>query len=256
MWRFYIITGIFTAIALIIVITPVSGLGSLYMLGIDLLIYIAVVAVASSRIKSQVFMPVICRGDPESQQVAITFDDGPYPHRSVEIMKILETSGARASFFLTGRRVKGHETVVKKIADSGHTIGNHTFSHSGLFPFFSARNIARELTATNRLLERITGQRIHYFRPPFGVTNPNIARGLKGLNMKVVGWSIRSFDTRNENPEKVLKRISGRLRGGEIILLHESSEHILEILVKLLKLLDQKGLEAVSLDEIFENRNE
>jgi peptidoglycan/xylan/chitin deacetylase (PgdA/CDA1 family) len=255
MWRFRIITGIFAAITLTVILAPVPGPSRFCLLGIDILLYVAIVAVGSSRINSQMFMPAICRGDPESRQVAITFDDGPHPQRSAEIMETLEGSGARASFFLTGKKAVGHEQIVKRMADSGHTIGNHTYSHSRLFPFFPAGRIAGEVTSTSRLLERFTGQKVRYFRPPFGVTNPNIARGLRGLNMKVVGWSIRSFDTRNEHPEKVVKRISCRVAGGEIILLHETSEHILEILTRLLELLDEKGLEAVSLDEMFENRN-
>jgi peptidoglycan/xylan/chitin deacetylase (PgdA/CDA1 family) len=234
MWRFYIITGIFAGFAAVILLLPLPGLTHFYLLCIDLITFILVIAFGSSRISSGMFIRAICKGDPGRYQVAITFDDGPDPVRSPEILEILQRHNCQASFL-----------------KAGHTIGNHSFSHSTLFPFFSARNIAGEILSTNQVIERLTGRKVLYFRPPFGVTNPNISRGLRGLEMKVVGWSIRSYDTRNESEEVVLRRISGRLKGGAIILLHETSEKILEILEQLLQLLEYRGLEAVSLDVLL-----
>jgi peptidoglycan/xylan/chitin deacetylase (PgdA/CDA1 family) len=232
MWRFYIITGIFTGF-------------------IDLSAFIAVIVLGSSRISSGMFVHAICRGDPGRHQVAITFDDGPDPVRSPEILEILRRHNCQATFFLTGEKVTGNESIVRDMATAGHTIGNHSFSHSSFFPFFSAGNIAGEILATNQAIEGITGRKVLYFRPPFGVTNPNISRGLRGLEMKVAGWSIRSYDTCNESAEVVLRRISGKLRGGAIILLHETPENVPEILEQLLQILEYRGLEAVSLDTLL-----
>jgi peptidoglycan/xylan/chitin deacetylase (PgdA/CDA1 family) len=251
MWRFYIITGIFAGFAAVILLLPLPGLTHFYLLCIDLITFILVIAFGSSRISTGMFIRAICKGDPGRYQVAITFDDGPDPVRSPEILEILQRHNCQASFFLTGEKVKGNESILRDMVEAGHTIGNHSFSHSTLFPFFSARNIAGEILSTNQVIERLTGRKVLYFRPPFGVTNPNISRGLRGLEMKVVGWSIRSYDTRNESEEVVLRRISGRLKGGAIILLHETSEKILEILEQLLELLEYRGLEAVSLDVLL-----
>jgi peptidoglycan/xylan/chitin deacetylase (PgdA/CDA1 family) len=218
-----------------------------------LLSIVAVLFYGASRISSQFFVPSTCKGDRASNRVAVTFDDGPHPDRTREIMEILERFNCKASFFFTGAQVAGNENVVKALAATGHSIGNHSFSHSGMFPLFRGKTISGEIRETNLILEGITGNPVKYFRPPFGVTNPNIWRGLQGTNLRVVGWSIRSFDTRNEEAEKVIRRITRKLRGGDIILLHETSDHILQVLEQLLAVMDRRGLKCVSLDRMLEN---
>jgi peptidoglycan/xylan/chitin deacetylase (PgdA/CDA1 family) len=134
----------------------------------------------------------------------------------------------------------------------GHLIGNHSLSHSNFFPLFRPSRIQGEVEECNRFLEAAGSGPVRFFRPPFGVTNPNVARGIKPTGMQVAGWSIRSFDTRNQAAEKVVKRILKRLGGGDVILLHESSEHILKILDQLLPAIKEAGLNCVTLDQMFE----
>jgi len=134
----------------------------------------------------------------------------------------------------------------------GHSIGNHSHSHSNFFPLFSTARIRNEIQETNCILEKISGRPVRFFRPPFGVTNPNIAGGINGLGMEVAGWSIRSFDTRNEPAEKVVQRIMKKIGGGQVILLHETSAHILEILQELLPAIGRQGLSCVTLDKLLD----
>ncbi len=255
MRRFYLIITVFTAIAVILVLAPLSGEARWIFFGIDLLFLLAAVTFGSYYICSGIFVKAICRGETAGNRVAITFDDGPDPANTPAILKILDRHRGKASFFFTGGKVGGNEHLVKEVARAGHTIGNHSYSHSNLFPFFRPGRITREIEHTNKLLEACGCQRVRYFRPPFGVTNPNIYRALRNVDMRVAGWSIRSLDTRNEDRSVVLQRIAGKLGGGEIILLHETSQQILGILEELLVLLETRGLKAVSMDELLETND-
>ncbi len=248
MSRFYTIIGLFILAGAGLFFIPMSWELRIWLLVAGLLLLLAILAYGASHIDSQLFVPSICAGSRAGSKIAITFDDGPHPLHSVEIMEMLDRFGCKATFFLTGSKLDGNREVVKKMIAEGHTVGNHSYSHSNMFPLFRSKKISREIEKTNRLLQDITAAPIRYFRPPFGVTNPRIYRGLRGLDMQVTGWSIRSFDTRNEEAEKVVGRIMKKVRGGDIILLHETSDHILQILEQLLPLLQQRNLSCVNLD--------
>lgn len=254
MRRYYITMGLFFLIAAMLFLIPVSGTTRLFILLADLLVLAALLVYGVSRINSGFFVPATCAGDRAGNLVALTFDDGPDPSRSREIMELFARFHGKASFFLTGFKVEGNENVVKEMAAAGHSIGNHSFSHSNWFPLFRGRAISREIRETNRILEGITGNPVKFFRPPFGVTNPNIHRGLQGTGLKVIGWSIRSFDTRNEEAGKIVRRITRKLRGGDIVLLHETSGNVIQVLEQLLPIIGSRGLKCVSLDQMAEAR--
>ena len=256
---FHIIYGLFIVTETILLLLPLPETLKLFLAGSLLLILLLILALGASRINSQMFVHTVCRRDQTGtreslNQVALTFDDGPHPTRSRQIMELLERYHCKATFFLTGVKVEGNEKLVREMVDLGHLIGNHSYSHSNHFPLFSGSRIAKEIDRTNRLLEEVTDRPVRYFRPPFGVTNPNVSRGLKGLGMEVIGWSIRSMDTRSEPPEKVVDRIMRQIGGGDIILLHETSDHILEILEQLLPAIQQRGLVFVPVDRLLDNR--
>ncbi len=251
MKRFYYIIGFFITAGSVLFLVAMPWTLRLWILGSALLVLLAILAYGAYRIDSQMFVRTICTGNRSGKRVAITFDDGPYPIRSARIIEILDRFNCKATFFLTGSKLEGNEGAVKAMVAKGHTVGNHSFSHSNLFPLMGSNRISLEIRETNRLLEEITGEPVRYFRPPFGVTNPSIYWGLRGLDMKVTGWSIRSLDTRNEEAGVVVDRIMKKVRGGDIILLHETSEYILPILEQLLPLLSQRELSCVNLDQFL-----
>lgn len=251
MKRFYMVTAFFAGI-FVLLFAPFMEPFRLPLVITVLLLYGFLLILGASRIESQFFVRALCRGDAAGNIVAITFDDGPYGKRSTEILEILSRHGCRASFFLIGRKAIDDPEIVKMMIEDGHLIGNHSFSHSNFFPLYSAARIKRELDETNRILEAAGSKPVRLFRPPFGVTNPNVARGVRTSGMKVAGWSIRSFDTRDQAADKVVKRILKRMRGGDVILLHETSKHILEILEQLIPAIQQAGLTCITLDQMFE----
>jgi peptidoglycan/xylan/chitin deacetylase (PgdA/CDA1 family) len=165
---------------------------------------------------------------------------------------MLRKYNAKASFFLIGENIEKYPDLVKEINAEGHTIGLHTFSHNNLFPFFSVKRIKRELIKNNEIIYRCLGYKTILFRPPFGVTNPQIAKAVKALNLKVVGWNRRSLDTISKNSKKVSKKITGKLKPGDIVLLHDYSDICLEVLEKVLEYAKSQNLKAETLSEFFE----
>ena len=216
-----------------------------------LLLFLACLAWGAASIHSGMFIRAICKGDPGNARVALTFDDGPHPEATPKILDFLESEGIKATFFLRGDAISGQEALVRKLHRSGHTLGNHSYHHRSFFPLMSPGRIADEIRSTSSLLEEITGERVRYFRPPFGVSNPRIARGLRNSGLEVIGWSIRSFDTRNEDPARVIRRIGAKLEAGSVILLHDQSAHILEILELLIPLIRERGLTCVNMDKLL-----
>ncbi len=251
MKAFHISTALFAALIFVIVLIPGVESFRWSALILPLAVYVLLLVYGASQISSQFFLPALCKGDPDSKTVALSFDDGPAGQRSEEILKILEKYGCKASFFLTGQKAEARPDILKEMLKQGHLIGNHSYSHSNFFPLFRHGRIRQELEHTNRILKEAGAGQVRFFRPPFGVTNPNVARGLRSTGMEAAGWSIRSFDTRNEPAVKVAGRILKRMKGGDVILLHETSKNIIEILELLLPAISEAGLSCVTLDQLF-----
>ena len=175
--------------------------------------------------------------------ICLTFDDGPDPTMTPKILEILTRHHVKGTFFLIGENVLANPELVKQISDEGHSIGNHTYYHKTIFPISSENKITEEIKKTNQLLEQITSKKIIFFRPPFGITNPNIKKTLKKLEMTSVGWDVRSLDTITKDAEKLSNRvINGINKGGSIILFHDRCASTLEILENIIIYCHEKGL--------------
>lgn len=174
--------------------------------------------------------------------VMLSFDDGPNEH-TTEVLDILKEQNVVASFFVIGKYIKGNEGILKRIHEEGHQIGNHSFNHQPSFDWQSTSKVLEELKHTNHIIYEVLQFAPHLFRPPFGVTNPNIAKALKELGMTSVGWNVRSYDTIAKSEEQLLERILNRVTSRSIILLHESGPFTIKILPKLIQELRQRGYE-------------
>jgi peptidoglycan/xylan/chitin deacetylase (PgdA/CDA1 family) len=139
--------------------------------------------------------------------------------------------------------VLSNQELVKQISDEGHSIGNHTYYHNATFPMSCKNKITEEIKKTNQLLEQITSKKIIFFRPPFGITNPNINIVLKKLHLKSIGWGIRSLDTVTNNSIKLYNKVKKGIDKGEsIILFHDRCESTLSILENIIIYCHEKGL--------------
>src|SRR5690606_13296141 len=138
-----------------------------------------------------------------------------------QVLKLLSRYNAKATFFCIGKQVAQHPDIVKEIIAEGHTLGNHTYSHSKTFGFLSTEKVVEELQRTRETIQQLTGLDSILYRPAFGVTNPSIGSAVDQLGLQTIGWSIRSLDTTNRSKMTILHRITHRLKPGDIILRSE-----------------------------------
>ena len=199
-------------------------------------------------------MPVICRMPNNDNGIFLSFDDGPHEN-TVAILGLLKKHEAKGNFFCIGKHLEEFPQLAQQLVDEGHFIGNHSYSHSSGFPTKPKNSMVEEIQRTNKIIEKYTGESCQFFRPPFGVTNPTIAKAVKILNMQCIGWSIRSFDTTDREGRKAITKIKRNLKSGDIILLHDYSPQILAILEELLLFLKDHKFNAQRIDTILEKNN-
>lgn len=182
--------------------------------------------------------------------IAITFDDGPteFTPKFLELLKKNET---KATFFCIGKQIEKYPEIFRRIIEEGHEIGNHTYSHSNKTGFFSTQKMISEITKNDQTILKFGNIKTELYRPPFGITNPNITRAIKKTEKKSIGWNIRSFDTLIENPDKITSRIIPKIKPGSVILLHDTSEKTLLVLEDLLLFLNRENYKAVTISQLF-----
>ncbi len=222
--------------------------------GILATLYVAILAYGTAVLSVQFFMPVKFKGDDSSGSVAITFDDGPIPGRTEAILEILKSHQVSAAFFCIGNRVEANPELTRRISEEGHLIGNHSFWHEATFDLQTAGSISKELVDTDQSILKAIGKKPGLFRPPYGVTNPMLAKAVNAGGYKTIGWSVRSFDTVIKDGKVLFNRITKSLKGGDVILLHDYSDSTLEILPALLDHISKLGLKIVRVDELLNEK--
>ncbi len=177
-----------------------------------------------------------------TKPIALTFDDGPHEN-TIKVLDILKAQNVKATFFVIGKEIEGREAILKRIVNEGHLIGNHSYSHEGAFYWKSAKAMQADIVQCNELIFAATAETPNIFRPPFGVSNPNLAKALANLDMQSVGWTLRSFDTTAKDPKILLSKILSSVQVNHTILLHDRCDITVDILPELIK-----GLKAKDLD--------
>lgn len=215
-----------------------------------MIIAFAVVAIlaflfyASYSIKSQVYVKALCRVKTAERVVYLTFDDGPDAEQTPQVLDVLKRNNAKAVFFCIGSRIAGNEALLKRMADEGHQIGIHSFSHANGFPLYGRGRMIADIRQCQQTIEQATGATTTLFRPPFGITNPTIGKAVKNLNLKTIGWTIRTYDTNGADHAKIARRISRQLRPGAIILLHDRLPQSAERLQMVIDTVKKAGYEV------------
>ncbi|HEY2589265.1 MAG TPA: polysaccharide deacetylase family protein [Tepidisphaeraceae bacterium] len=209
--------------------------------------------------QSQLWGRIITRGPADGpSRVALTFDDGPMPGATDRILDTLADLRVKAAFFVTGREAERHPALVRRMADEGHLVANHSFDHApaGFLrgPWFWRRQIAR----TDAAIERATGQRPRLFRPPLGIKTPPILWAAAREGHVTVNWTRRAFDGVSTTAQQVLDRLVPHTRPGEILVLHDGvspqsrrdPKATVEAIRPLIEGLRGRGIEPVRLDEL------
>jgi len=253
MLKFYTINALALAVFFGLMLTGFFGSVPVWLYVSFIIIWIIITAIGSFQIRWNYHLQSLNYNYKTSGNlVSITFDDGPNPEFTPQILSLLKDHNAKATFFLIGKNAESNPELVLQIISEGHSIGNHSFSHSKNFGFFSSEKVAVELKRTNSLLKEITGKEAKLFRPPFGVTNPNIKKALRKTGHQTIGWSKRSLDTTSLSGEKSLKRITTNLKKGDIILLHDTSLKSVAVLEQLLLFLQSHELRSVPVDRLLD----
>jgi len=165
------------------------------------------------------------QGTPHLPVVAITFDDGPDPSYTPQILDILKQYNVKATFFMVGRQVERHPEIARRIVAEGHEIGNHTYSHYNLFRAPPER-IREEILEGERAIRAITGVKTALFRPPRGLYDENVMQVLRQKGYNLVLWSVSSEDWAEISTRDIVANIMRRAGPGDILLFHDSGNLI------------------------------
>lgn len=222
----------------------------IYLLPI-LIIAIIFLVYASYSIQSGIYLKALCRNPKKNKIVALTFDDGPDRGQTPKVLDILKEYNIKTCFFCIGNKIEGNEDIILRIKEEGHLIGNHSLNHFFSFPLYSSQRMKKELSDCGKKIEDITGDKITLFRPPFGITNPTVAKAVKAMGYITIGWSIRSLDTCKKE-EVVLKRIKRGLKPGAVILLHDPLPSSDSLLRKILELIKNNNYTIERIDKLFD----
>jgi peptidoglycan/xylan/chitin deacetylase (PgdA/CDA1 family) len=212
--------------------------------------YLHVLFLGAVFIQWNFFIPARHHGDRNSKLVALTFDDGPTTYTEA-ILDILKAEGVQAAFFSIGKRAEASPEIVKRWQEEDHLIANHSYAHSFHFDWQNRDKMSAEIRRTNEVLKSIIGKTPLFFRPPYGVTNPELSHAVNLTSMHTIGWSLRSFDTSAKDADKLLQKLLKQVRAGDIILLHDSVTHTASILTAFIKACRQKGFTFVRLDKML-----
>lgn len=155
------------------------------------------------------------------RQVALTFDDGPDPEITPQVLDLLDGAGARATFFCIGRRARQHPALVREIVARGHRVENHGDSHSKAFAAYGYARMCADISVAQATLADLTGQRPRFFRPLGGLRSPFLDPVLARLDLRQACWTRRGFDSVVGDPQRVYRRLARGLGPGDILLLHD-----------------------------------
>jgi peptidoglycan/xylan/chitin deacetylase (PgdA/CDA1 family) len=156
-----------------------------------------------------------------SQRIFLTFDDGPDPDATPEVLKVLREHGVPATFYLVAERAARHKGLLSEIQQAGHSIGNHSFDHRYHHYFKSAAHLAGWIKKAEAEFRRLGVKDLAGFRPPAGVLTPALVSAASELNMPLVLWNERFYDTVIPWSFTRANRSVERIRGGSIVLLHD-----------------------------------
>lgn len=216
-----------------------------------LISYSLVVFYGCYYVGSDFFIKIVCRAKTDKKEIAISFDDGPAENYTAAILEILKSENVKATFFCIGNRIAGNELLLKQVKEEGHIIGNHSYSHHFWFDMYSAGKMQDDLKKMDTAMEAVTGLKPKLFRPPYGVTNPNVKKAIINGGYTPVGWSVRSMDTVIKDETKLLGKVTAGIRPGAVFLFHDTSKTTLNVLPEFIKEVKKRGYEIIPLDKLL-----
>ena len=157
-------------------------------------------------------------GNTSKREIAITFDDGPHPKFTAELLRILKENNIKATFFLVGKMAEKYPDLVTLETSAGHSIGNHTYNHINLKEI-TKENVAYEIQKCEDSIAKITGRKTNLFRPPGGAYDNDVMSVVEGLKYSTVLWTANGGDWYSPGKKIIKEKVLTRTKNGGIILL-------------------------------------
>ena len=204
----------------------------------------------SSTAESVVYNSNVCAG----KKIALTFDDGPHPRYTPQILEILDKYSVKATFFVIGINVKNYSKQFEMVLDNGHEIGNHTYSHN-ILKSMPKNKIEKELIDTETQVNKIREGNMRLLRPPGGLYDENLEKIAKDRESKIVLWAVDTLDWAHTSSAKIVKKVLKNVKDGDIILFHDyvsgeyNTPEALEIIIPILL---EQGYEFVTVSELLQ----
>ena len=181
------------------------------------------------------------------KKVALTFDDGPHPCFTEQLLNGLKERGVVATFFVIGENADANPDILKRMQKEGHLIGNHTYSHMQLRKN-NRKKYGEEILATNKVIKQITGGEVIYIRPPYGSWDKMYELR---LNMIPVLWTVDPMDWCTQDADCIVERVISKVKENDIILLHDIYDSSVTAALEIVDLLQKEGYRFVTVDEIL-----
>jgi peptidoglycan/xylan/chitin deacetylase (PgdA/CDA1 family) len=207
----------------------------------------------------------VWNGDKTKKVVALTFDDGPKPEFCQIILDALDRYGAKATFFIVGKEAEENPDLIMRMEDSGHEVGNHTYSHVSVKDMQPGEALT-DIQKCSQVIYDITKRQPKYFRPPGGAFNHGLSKKLDKIGLTTAYWSLNAADYTDVTPgyevpedfqlmaDELTKKIVDNTEPGTIILLHNGSEQTVKALPVILAELKEKGYNFVTINDLIEER--
>ena len=192
-------------------------------------------------------------------EIVLTFDDGPDPEVTPQVLDLLDRFRMKASFFCVGEKAAAFPGIVNEIVRRGHSVENHSYRHSYAFAFYGISRLGRELDAAQSIIRETAGRLPRFFRAPVGFRSPLLDPVLAKRGLHYVSWTRRGYDTVYTDPRVTLDKLTKGLAAGDILLLHDGSSArtpagqamVLAVLPPLLDKLEREGLKSIALPDCF-----
>ena len=198
---------------------------------------------------------LLFNGNTSIPEIALTFDDGPNPYYTPQVLNILEKYHVKATFFCIGRQVAAYPALVRQEYMAGHIVGNHSWSHPDM-ALLSPANINLQLVSTSNAIQKATGVRPIYFRPPYGVMSVPVLTQAYHLGLTTIIWNDEARDWQLPGMSVIIERIFGLARNGAIILLHDGGgnrSQTVAALPYIIKGLRARGYQLVTIAQLMQD---
>ena len=190
--------------------------------------------------------------DSKKPMVALTFDDGPGNYED-RILAVLQKYNAKATFFYVGTQAEKYPSTVKRMADAGMEIGNHSYKHENL-PKLSEAGIETSLSKTNSILRKLSGQSVSLVRPPYGATGGSVKSALASTGQPSILWSIDTLDWKTKNTHNTVNVVLTQVKDGDVILMHSIYKQTAEAAEQIVPALKERGYQLVTVSELAKAR--